>query len=443
MYTANCFLYGNEYSVYNHVVFIMIRSQYKRAENRRKAGEGANLMNERLQTHLAFIQQFLLDSGNMQLQVYNGQNQLIQLPASSHPAYSLSEDVLQSMRENSLRQNMPTLWGITKTTFYVTILLDDEELLVIGPICPHPPIPDEIVETAKQLKLDHSVIHISQANASVICGAAVTITYLLTGKNYSRGRVYDMNTPFADIYIPQWIEHHIASTGEKRMTYAQEQQWLNDIAKGKILYDSEYFQRMAQQKEQLHIGKLADMPMKQLEYQYVSAIVLATRAIIRGGVSPDGAYELEESLLQEIAKAQTQSQLEHIYIMSMRSLTSEVLRAQADLSQSGLVARCKLYVDNAMYEKITVQSIAEKMEISANHLSSVFVKSEGITLTEYIHRKRLDRSRELLRFSTMSITEISEMLMFSSQSHFCRLFRQAFQLTPNEYRKRHSWKKTR
>ena len=67
--------------------------------------EGSNLMNERLQTHLAFIQQLLLDLGNMQLQIYNGQNQLIPPPSLSHPAYSLSEDVLQSIRENSLRQN--------------------------------------------------------------------------------------------------------------------------------------------------------------------------------------------------------------------------------------------------------------------------------------------------------------------------------------------------
>ena len=400
-------------------------------------------MNERLQTHLAFIQQLLLDSGNMQLQIYNGQNQLIPPPSPSHPAYSLSEDVLQSIRENSLRQNMPTLWGITKTTFFTTILLDDGEILVIGPICPHPPIQDEIIETAKQLHLDHDVIHVSQANASVICSTAIMITYLLTGKRYSRDRVYNMNTLFADMYVPQWIENHIASTGEKKMSYDQECQWLDSIATGKILYDDDYIRKISQQEEQLQVGKLADTPIKQLEYQYVSGIVLATRAIIRGGVSPEGAYELEESLLQQISTAQTRQQLEHIYILAMRSLTSEVLRAQSDQSQSGLVARCKMYVDHAMYEKISVQSIAERLEVSANHLSSVFVKSEGITLTEYIHRKRLDRSRELLRFSTMSITDISEMLMFSSQSHYCRLFKLAFQQTPSEYRKRYGWKKTR
>lgn len=71
------------------------------------------------------------------------------------------------------------------------------------------------------------------------------------------------------------------------------------------------------------VGKLADTPIKQLEYQYVSGIVLATRAIIRGGVSPEGAYELEESLLQQISTAQTRQQLEHIYILAMRSLTSD------------------------------------------------------------------------------------------------------------------------
>ena len=277
----------------------------------------------------------------------------------------------------------------------------------------------------------------------MICSTAIMITYLLTGKHYSRDRVYDMNTLFADMYVPQWIENHIASTGEKKISYDQERQWLDAIATGKILYDDDYIRKISQQEEQLQVGKLADTPIKQLEYQYVSGIVLATRAIIRGGVSPEGAYELEESLLQQISTAQTRQQLEHIYILAIRSLTSEVLRAQSDQSQSGLVARCKMYVDHAMYEKISVQSIAERLEVSANHLSSVFVKSEGITLTEYIHRKRLDRSRELLRFSTMSITDISEMLMFSSQSHYCRLFKLAFQQTPSEYRKRYGWKKTR
>ncbi len=379
--------------------------------------------------HKVFIQQLLLDAGRIGCQVYDKEN--VMQTETSTVAFSLDNVMLQSIREECLRNSIPTLWALTDAIYFVAILLADSTLWILGPLCSHPPTPEEYEQARKKLNVSAKELEVAHNRASTVCQIAATISYLLTGIVHTKNRIFEMNTLFADMYIPQWIKHHVAATLENRFPYEREQQWLDDMAQGRLTYDETYLQTRAAEPSVYTIGTFAQTTEKQAEYLYVSAIVLACRAIINGGVSPFNAYELEETYLQQMASAESASKMKSIFIEAMRVFSSEVRRAKVDRSRAGLISRCKVYVDKAMYEKITVQSIADAIGVSANHLSSLFVKSEGITLTEYIHHKRLDRSRELLRYSTMSISEISEQLMFSSQIHFCKLLKQTYDRTPS------------
>ena len=398
-------------------------------------------MEERAEKDIRFIFQLLSDVGNVQGRIYNRANEMQPVPEGFAQPCGLPEEVLRSLRENSLRRSMPTLWRVAGSVYLVSILTEQGDLWVLGPLCPNPPTDEELSQTGERLEISQDRLEIPHIRASTIARAASTVTYLLTGTVHPQQRIFDMNTLFADLYIPEWLTHHVASTEENHFPYAREREWLQSLVDGRLSYDDEYLRQKEENPEPYTEGVLAKTPEKQAEYLYVSAIALASRAAIDGGVSPFNARELDETYLQKMSCAKTVGEMKAVFIEAIRSFSTQVRRAKADKSQAGLVARCKVYVDMKMYERISVQSIAEALGVSPNHLSALFKKSEGITLTEFIHQKRLDRSRELLRYSTMSISEISEQLMFSSQSHFCRLFREAFDQTPSEYRKRNGWKK--
>lgn len=53
----------------------------------------------------------------------------------------------------------------------------------------------------------------------------------------------------------------------------------------------------------------------------------------------------------------------------------------------------------------------------------------------YILRARIERARELLRMTSLSIGEIADAVGFAGQSHFCTAFGRETGLTPSAYRR--------
>ena len=94
-----------------------------------------------------------------------------------------------------------------------------------------------------------------------------------------------------------------------------------------------------------------------------------------------------------------------------------------------------LYIDNNIYEKISVSTICEHFCISTSMLHSLFRKNMNNTAKNYINELKLSKSKELIRNSTHTLSEISEMLGFSSIHYFSKKFKSYFNISPTEYSK--------
>ena len=85
-----------------------------------------------------------------------------------------------------------------------------------------------------------------------------------------------------------------------------------------------------------------------------------------------------------------------------------------------------LYIDNNIYEKISVSTLCEHFCISTSMLHSLFRKNMNNTAKNYINELKLSKSKELIRNSTHTLSEISEMLGFSSIHYFSKKFKLYF-----------------
>ena len=94
-----------------------------------------------------------------------------------------------------------------------------------------------------------------------------------------------------------------------------------------------------------------------------------------------------------------------------------------------------LYIDNNIYEKISVSTLCEHFCISTSMLHSLFRKNMNNTANNYINELKLSKSKELIRNSTHTLSEISEMLGFSSIHYFSKKFKSYFNISPTEYSK--------
>ncbi len=68
-----------------------------------------------------------------------------------------------------------------------------------------------------------------------------------------------------------------------------------------------------------------------------------------------------------------------------------------------------------------------------------FFRKYGLTLGGYLFRRRMSRAAVLLRLTKLPITEIAELLHYSSSQNFSRAYHRFTGKTPSEYRKSKDW----
>jgi AraC-like DNA-binding protein len=100
------------------------------------------------------------------------------------------------------------------------------------------------------------------------------------------------------------------------------------------------------------------------------------------------------------------------------------------------IKRCLGYIDANLEEKITVGQLAQFARVSRSHLCYLFKVETGLAPIQYIRRYRIERARDLLERTNLSIKEIRSRVGLPDRSHFTRGFKEAFGLSPTEYRNR-------
>ena len=105
---------------------------------------------------------------------------------------------------------------------------------------------------------------------------------------------------------------------------------------------------------------------------------------------------------------------------------------------SVLAGRAEAYIVNHLAERLSTARIARALRINPDYLNRVFRKVHDMTMTEYLHRRRLADGAKLLRETTDSVSEIAMMCGYSSVAHFRRMFERFNGIAPREYRRLHA-----
>lgn len=98
-----------------------------------------------------------------------------------------------------------------------------------------------------------------------------------------------------------------------------------------------------------------------------------------------------------------------------------------------LVDQTKLYVCEHLREPLSLSSIANALCVSPSHLSHTFKKVEDCGVIEYITAARIAKAKDLLRRSSLSVTEIAGEAGFSSIHYFSRVFKVKTGYSPSQY----------
>ena len=154
------------------------------------------------------------------------------------------------------------------------------------------------------------------------------------------------------------------------------------------------------------------------------------------------AYRLSDFYILKMDNCKTIEDINHLHKEMAFDYTEKMLTLKKSSVISKSITLCIDYIYSHINSRITIEELAEYVDLSPSYLSRLFKKELGISVSEYITKKKMEKAQNLLRYSDNSIIDIANYLSFSSQSHFIQVFKNTVGLTPKKYRNyfyRTSW----
>lgn len=110
----------------------------------------------------------------------------------------------------------------------------------------------------------------------------------------------------------------------------------------------------------------------------------------------------------------------------------------SEFHSTGLTAaqirRVTEYVNDNINREITLAEMAEVAGVSRFHFAHMFKRTVGTPPHQWLIERRLERAKELLRTTRMTIADIAFEVGYQSQSHFGHIFRRATGMSPRRWR---------
>ncbi|MGN1411258.1 MAG: AraC family transcriptional regulator [Oscillospiraceae bacterium] len=124
-------------------------------------------------------------------------------------------------------------------------------------------------------------------------------------------------------------------------------------------------------------------------------------------------------------------------IMELLTLTLTFKRNDVDytIRASKSLSEVKDYLDKNFTDEIYLENLCDIFCMSKFYLTKEFKKAYGVTISKYIISCRINYAKVLLRFSDMSIDDISDVCGFYDTSYFNKQFKASEDITPFKYRK--------
>ncbi len=104
-------------------------------------------------------------------------------------------------------------------------------------------------------------------------------------------------------------------------------------------------------------------------------------------------------------------------------------------SERSVASQIKVFIENHATKPITLQDAAASAGLGISRASQLFRETFQQSIMDYAIEVRLSRAQERMLFSGESLQEIAELSGFANYTHFSRLFRSRFGISPNEYKK--------
>lgn len=352
--------------------------------------------------------------------------------------YIKDKDFLDFLLE-SLPQGIPCLRSIRQKNIY-GIVTGHNAIYIVGPVSFASPVylncdynelilEEEIEKYVPQVNPDDYLEDILFLN-HMITGVESTTEQIIETNCLNHDHMGKVQKHFNDILF----ENH--ENNVHHNPYDQEMREFGSIENGDLIQ----LEKSLQEDYDGTIGTLAKDPLRNLKNLGIVLVTLASRAAIRGGLSPEIFFSLSDSYIQQIEECKDLAlvaPLAHKAEFQYAEMVHEIKEKQKGIlkkQKNPRINKCKDFIFSHLHDRITLEDLAAEADCNPNYLSQLFKECEGISISGYILQEKINRAKNLLIYSDYSYIEIATYLGFSSQSHLGTQFKKHTGYTLRQYR---------
>ncbi len=93
------------------------------------------------------------------------------------------------------------------------------------------------------------------------------------------------------------------------------------------------------------------------------------------------------------------------------------------------------YIHNNFYEDIQLNECTKKFHTSPNQITRMFKKYFEVSFITYLNKVRIEKSKELLKDSELSIKEVASRVGYNNINYFYKTFKSITGITPKTFKK--------
>ena len=352
--------------------------------------------------------------------------------------YIKDKDFLDFLLE-SLPQGIPCLRSIRQKDIYC-IVTGHKAIYIVGPVSFASPV--YLNCDYNELMLEEVIEkYVPQVNPDDYLEDILFLNHMITGVESTTEQIIETNClnhdhtgkvqkHFNDILF----ENH--ENNVHHNPYDQEMREFGSIENGDLIQ----LEKSLQEDYDGTIGTLAKDPLRNLKNLGIVLVTLASRAAIRGGLSPEISFSLSDSYIQQIEECKDLAlvaPLAHKAEFQYAEMVHEIKEKQKGIlkkQKNPRINKCKDFIFSHLHDRITLEDLAAEADCNPNYLSQLFKECEGISISGYILQEKINRAKNLLIYSDYSYIEIATYLGFSSQSHLGTQFKKHTGYTLRQYR---------
>lgn len=212
--------------------------------------------------------------------------------------------------------------------------------------------------------------------------------------------------------------------------YEQENKLLNAISQG-LVHKAEMFFTSAKPSNMLE-SRITDK-LRNAKNFLIVLNTLARKAVENGGVHPIYIDSVSSDFALKIEAAKNTDECDELFFTMIRKY-SRLVQKHSQKDYSLLVQKVITCIDTDITADLSLKTQAKLLNVNPSYLSTLFKKETGVTLTDYVNKKRVERAKHLLKNGNTQIQTVAQSCGILDVNYFTKIFKKYEGVTPKEYR---------